>query len=95
MENTQKLESTVRTLLEAPIKLQLPSNFRRIPTPRTNEEVKSIDANFHDGDADGLGAVVDAEFARQLERELAVAMHQLEALRASHAATTWRDTMGT
>ena len=77
------------------MKLQLPSNFRRIPTPRTNEAVKSIDANFHDGAAALSVAVVEAEFARQLERELAVAMHQLEALRASHAATTWRDAMGT
>jgi hypothetical protein len=73
------------------MKLQLPSRFRRIPTPRTNA-VAEVDKRLA---AEGVGELVDAEFARGLERELAVAMHQLEALRASHAATTWRDAMGT
>ena len=67
------------------MKLQLPSNFRRIPTPRTN----AVAASTWQREA------ALAELARQLERELTVAMSQLEALRASHAATTWRDAMGT
>lgn len=69
------------------MKLQLPSNFRRIPTPRTNA-VAAFDETA--GEQAAL-----AELARQLERELTVALSQLEALRASHAATTWRDAMGT
>lgn len=53
------------------------------PTPRTDEQERSFDS--------GMSNVIDyvhANFARTLERELAEAIAERDALRAQVAATT-------